>query len=216
MKQYLSESDRSYLEQRIRDTENRTNLQIVLATTGRSDSYPEIPWKAFAAGVSIGSLLVFAGQVTLPAWFTATTLLVSIVAILATGSLSAILTVFWPVFARVFLSGIRSELEIRQYAISLYLEHELFMTEKRTGILILISKLERKIYILPDKGLEARLSKGATEIIIARMSDYLRNRKFREAFEAGLDELANIMPGNAGIISAKNELPDEIIERNDI
>ena len=216
MKHFLSESDRSYLEQKIKETEERTDLQIVLATTGRSDSYPEIPWKAFAAGVSTASLLVFAGHVINPVWFTVTSLLVSIVAILAIGSLSAILPIFWPAFARVFLSGIRCELEIRQYASSLFLERELFGTEKRSGILILISQFEKKIMILPDKGLETRLSKEATKNIIARMSDHMHKMKVREAFEAGLDELVNIISENAEITSSKNELPDEIIERDDV
>lgn len=216
MKHFLSEDDRNYLEQKIKDAEKGTNLQIVLATTGRSDSYAEIPWKAFATGVSAASLLVFAGHMASPVWFTVTTLLLSVVAILIAGSLSAILAIFWPRFARIFLSGMRSQTETLRYAASLFLERELFATENRTGILLLISKFERKIVILPDKGLDTRLSKEATENIISRMSGYMHQRKVRQAFEAGLDELCSIISGNTEMHSAKNELSDEIIERDEL
>lgn len=216
MKHFLSDSDRNYLEQRIKETEERTNLQIVLATTGRSDSYTEIPWKAFAAGVSAASLLVFAGQIINPVWFTVTTLLLSIVAILSIGTLSSIMSIFWPAFARIFLSGVRCESEIRQYAASLFLERELFVTDNRTGILLLISKFERKIIILPDKGIENMLSKEATDKIISRMSDHMRKREVRQAFEAGLNELINIASAPSDRVFTKNELSDEIIERDEI
>lgn len=216
MKHFLSDSDRSYLEQRIKETEQSTNLQIVLATTGRSDNYTEIPWKAFAAGVSAAGLLVFAGHLINPVWFTVTTLLVSIVAILAIGSLSAIMTIFLPAYAGVFLTGVRSEKETWQYAASLFLERELYETGNRTGILILISKFERKIVILPDKGLDSRLHKESTENIISRMSEHMRQRKVRQAFEAGLDELTALLSGTGGGASVKNELSDEIIERDQL
>ena len=48
MKPVLSESDRIQLDKRIAEAEKVTKTQIVLATVKRSDSYVEIPWKAFA------------------------------------------------------------------------------------------------------------------------------------------------------------------------
>ena len=48
MKQILNNQERSQLDRRIAEVEKRTGAQIVLAVIERSDSYAEIPWKAFA------------------------------------------------------------------------------------------------------------------------------------------------------------------------
>lgn len=52
MKKNLSDTDRTLLDKRIAETEKQTRTQIVLASVLRSDSYAEIPWKAFASGAS--------------------------------------------------------------------------------------------------------------------------------------------------------------------
>ena len=55
MKQILSDSDRTLLDKHIAETEKQTGAQIVLASIMRSDSYAEIPWKAFAFGAPSGN-----------------------------------------------------------------------------------------------------------------------------------------------------------------
>ena len=59
MKRKLTDDDRNRLDTLVIETEKRTNTQIVLAVIQRSDSYAELPWKAFALGASISSLLIF-------------------------------------------------------------------------------------------------------------------------------------------------------------
>ena len=59
MKQILSDTDRILLDKRIAEAEIKTKAQFVLATVKRSDSYAEIPWKAFAFGSSIAGFMVF-------------------------------------------------------------------------------------------------------------------------------------------------------------
>ena len=56
MKHVLNNEERSRLNKDIADAEKRTGAQIVLAVIERSDSYAELPWKAFALGASIAGL----------------------------------------------------------------------------------------------------------------------------------------------------------------
>ena len=115
MKPVLSDDDKSQLEKRIAEAEKLTKIQIVLATVKRSDSYPEIPWKAFALGVSI-RLLVFSLDMILFSWIQDIAVLVSVVAILAVAAFVVQMTILFPRFARLFLSGSRAKWETRQYA----------------------------------------------------------------------------------------------------
>src|SRR6266852_5151260 len=96
--------------------------------------------------------------------------LVHVVMILGVAAASALLAVFVPGFARLFLRPVRRHLEVRHYARSLFLTRELFKTRERNGVLLLISRFERQVEILPDTGLHDRVSEGDWRTVIARMT----------------------------------------------
>jgi putative membrane protein len=212
----LSENDRTQLDQQIAEAEKRTKVQIILAAVKRSDSYAELPWKAFALGASIAGLLVFVLDLLLPGWISNAMLLVSVAATLAAGAVLALLTVLLPGLARLFLSAHRAEAEVRQYAESFFLSREMFATSRRSGILLLVSLFERQIIILPDKGLGNRLSADALQNIIMQMSQPLAKKEVKRAMEAGLKELIKVLEPSASAGPAKNELSDEIIEEKGV
>jgi putative membrane protein len=215
MKQILSETDRVHLDKLIAEAELQTNAQIVLATVKRSDNYAEIPWKAFAFGSSIAGLVVFLLDLV-KVWEMGTLILFPVAIILATGTLFVFLTILFQGFARLFLSESRKETETMQYAESLFLSRELFATEDRRGILLLVSQFERKVVILPDKGVRDRLSIGVMKNIILNMTHYLRKDDARNAMETGLDELVTELCPNPSSGPDKNELPNEIIEEEGV
>lgn len=216
MKQILTDKERSHLDRRIADAEKRTGAQIVLAVIARSDSFAELPWKAFALGVSIAGLFVFLLEMLWPVWTSDTTVLLAVTMTLAAGAVCALTAVYLPGFARLFLSSHRAEAEVRQYAESLFLSRELFATRERTGILVLISLFERQVIVLPDTGVSRRLIRDAMEEIISLMLPSLHSGRIARALEDGLERLAEILAVTATGESAENELPDDIIEEKGI
>jgi len=142
MNQILSDQERRHFDQRIAVAEKRTGAQIVLAVIERSDSYAELPWKAFALGVSMTGLMVSILNLARPEWSSGTAALLAVVTTLAAGAACALLTVYLKGFARWFLSDHRADVEVRQYAESLFLSRELFGTRPRTGILLLVRLFE--------------------------------------------------------------------------
>jgi putative membrane protein len=212
MKQILSDTDRNLLDKRIAEAEKLTKAQFVLATVNRSDNYAEIPWKAFALGTSITALTVFLLDLLLMRWITDTIILFSVVAILATGVIFFFLTLTFPRFSRFFLSESRRETETLQYAESLFLSRELFTTEGRRGILLLVSQFELQVVILPDKGVRDRLSKEVMKNIISEMAQYLRQNEAGKALETGLEKIVSELCATASSRPDKNELSNEIIE----
>jgi len=212
MKQILNDQERSHLDRRIAEVEKRTGAQIVLAVIERSDSYAELPWKAFALAVSVTSLFVFFLQVLWSEWPSSTTVLVALVTTLAAGSVCALMTVYLQWFARLFLNVHRREVEVRQYADSLFLSHQLFATRKRSGILLLVSLFERQVIVLPDKGISTRLRREAMQEIISLMTPSLSSGLVARALEEGLEKLEHILAETATGEAFENELPEEIIE----
>ncbi|HPQ43935.1 MAG TPA: TPM domain-containing protein [Syntrophales bacterium] len=215
MKLTLSDDDRSSLDTRIAETEKRTRTQIVLTVIQRSDTYAELPWKAFALGASVAGLVLLLLDWWLYDWYPHVTALITVVGMLACGALFALLTVLIPRFAKCFLSDHRAELEVEQYAKSLFLDRELFATQKRTGILFLVSVFERRVVILPDRGLDERLKEEDVRNMIAAMMPSLRRSQIRQAFDAGLDHLSHIL-ATSEPDAGDDELPNEIIEEEGI
>jgi len=212
METVLSENDRRHLENRIAEAERLTKTQIVLATVKRSDIYAEIPWKAFALGASITGLLVFAIDLILFRWSNSATVLISIAVTLAVAASLVVMTILFPKVARLFLSDHRAEMETRQYAESLFLSKELFSTTGRKGILLLISQFEKKVVLLPDRGLDGHVSKDDLDGIIELMKSPLAKHQLRQAMEIALDEFIRIIKSLPEEIPVRDELPNTIIE----
>ncbi|HOW54587.1 MAG TPA: TPM domain-containing protein [Syntrophorhabdaceae bacterium] len=217
MRQILSEQDRTGLDERVAEAEKCTGTQVVLAVIERSDSYAEVPWKAFAMGASIAGLLVFVFGLAPGSSSSNMTALVAVVATLAAGCALALLTIFVPALAGLFLSAHRVETEVRQYAQSVFLTREIFATRARTGVLLLVSLFERRVVLLPDSGLQDRLTGDAIRDIIARMTPSLAQGEIARALEEGLEKLSEILsavvPAGQG---GGNELPDGIIEEEGV
>lgn len=212
MKRILTDQERIELDQRVGDVEKRTGAQIVLAVVKRSDTYAELPWKAFALGVAVAGLGTVLLDLLRPGWHTGTAVLLAVVTTLATGAACALLCVIAPKFARPFLNAHRAEVEVRQYAQSLFLSREVFATRGRTGLLLLVSMFERQVVLLPDTGLDKRLGPEAMHDIVARMTAVLTAGQVGSALENGLQGLEEHLAATATGASRENELPNVIIE----
>jgi putative membrane protein len=215
MKKILNEQERQKLDRRIAETEKRTGAQVVLAVIERSDSYAELPWKAFALGASLSGLVIVIVDLLRPGWTSNSTVLLAVLLTLAIGAAAALLCVTIPVFARIFLDAHRAEVEVRQHAQSLFLSRELFGTCERTGILLLVSLFERQVMVLPDTKIGKRLGPEAIQKIIECMGKSLASGRIVAALVNGLSCLEENLSSSAPAQSGKNELSDEIIEEKE-
>jgi putative membrane protein len=193
--------------------EARTGVQVVTAVIGRADDYTELPWKAFALGVSLAGLLLVMADALRPQWVTSYTALVHTTTMLGVGATAALLAIFVPPFARLFLRAARRDVEVRQYAQALFLTRDLFATPDRTAVLILVSRFERRIEIVHDRGLAGRVAEAEWQTVIARMTPHLRDGRPFRALEESLAAVAELLAskGFRGT-GAANVLSDRPIE----
>lgn len=212
MKKILTHQERIQLDRRIAEVEKRTGAQIVLSIIHRSDTYAELPWKAFALGAAVAGLAAVVFDLLLTGWNSGLAVLFAVVSVLATGAACALLCIAFPKFAWFFLDAHRAEVETRQYADSLFLSREVFATRGRTGLLLLVSMFERQVVLLPDIGLSKRLSKESMHHIVSRMTAVLAGGQVGLALEKGLKGLEEHLAATAAGTSRENELPNAIIE----
>src|SRR5438046_10450677 len=100
---YLSRAETETIDAAIARVEGRTGVQVVTAIVSKADAYAELPWMAFALGVSVAALVSVLVDRVRPDWITAHVALLTTVAILAVGGASAMQGVFVPAEARRFM-----------------------------------------------------------------------------------------------------------------
>ena len=212
----LSVAEASAIEARSREVEARVGLQVIAAIIGKADAHVELPWKAFALGAVLSALALVVADAVRPQWITANAALVDTVTILSVGGASALLAIFVPAYARIFLRSTRRDFEVRRHAESLFLRHEMFRTGERNAVLILVSCFERRVEILTDVGLQRSVSEPEWRPGIARMTPLLRERRFADALQAGLAGAEELLAakGLRAAPGADNELPDRPIDES--
>ena len=212
---YFNEEQTTRLEEMTRQIEEKTGTEIVVTVIDKSDLYPEIPWKAFAMGTAMAALalLVYAlvpvGAPHFPSIWAA--MLIP----MFTGAACACLTIFSPKAARLFLDATRAEGETAQYAKSVFLDHELFNTPDRCGLLVLISLFERRVTVLPDTGLSTKIADHALEPAVALITRYMLQGNAFKAIQEGLAALERILSqaGFSGEPGTPDRIASELIQQ---
>jgi len=117
-------------------------------------------------------------------------------------------------FPRLKLSfaGTRRQAEaVSERALVAFYQQGLYRTEHGTGILIFISLLERKVWILGDRGINEKIPPGYWQALADELAQGIRSGRAAETLchviaECG-SELARHFPRR---LDDRNELPDDI------
>ncbi len=209
----LSTEEKSHIVGEAERVEGRTGVQILAVLAGKSDAYPEIPWKAFSLGSGLAALALAAAAVTMSGWAPATPLL-WVVAMLGTGMVLAVVSIFFPPVARLFLGKERAEGEVKQFAQSLFLERGLSRTRSRNAILVLVSRFERRSAVVSDTGITDRISQTDLDKICANLDVTLARGRASAALAKALPALEDLLVQRGFIPAAgtSDEVPGEFLE----
>ncbi len=188
--------------------EQATGAQAVVSVVDRCDSYPEIPWRAFALGAAFAALFVWAVPVSGAVLYHST--LMALAVVLGIGVAGALLTVFLPVTGRWLLPTQRRETEVRQYAQAMFLTREMFATRERSAILILVGLYERCGVIVADHGQIEHLSAGQLEVAEGQLNAALTAGELATAVQDALAAL-QAATHRTGTVLRANEIADNVI-----
>jgi len=209
--QFFTTAEQQQITQTVRQVEQRTAGEIVPMVVSRSHSYPE---------AELTGALALAGPMALAAahglaalfWWPGETLWLFLAGLAVFVPLARLLLRRMPSLLRLFLWPERVEEEVARAALSHFYSQGIQATRDSTGVLIYISVLERRVCILGDRGINARLGAQVWQDGVDRLVAGIRAQTSCATLCALIEEigalLATHFPARA---DDRNELDDLMI-----
>ncbi len=106
----------------------------------------------------------------------------------------------------------RKERAVKERALKAFYEKGLYKTKHNTGVLFFISLLERKVWVLADKGIHEKIKQPTLNKLARHVAQGIQEKRSADALIEAIKEagalLAQHYPREAGCI---DELPDTIM-----
>lgn len=202
---FFTQQEKEEISRAIKSIETRTNGEVAVILVDQSDPYPE---GEFLGGILIGGLLAFVvalwffhGQI----WFLIPLHFLFFLPLY-------LLFQKIPVLKTPFLGARRKEAAVRRRALQAFYEKGLYRTHLHTGVLFFLSLLERKVWVLADKGIYEKIKQQTLNQFAGQVSAGVRDRQAGQALVQAIQGAGNLLaehfPLKPGDI---DELPDEVM-----
>jgi uncharacterized membrane protein len=185
----FSNDQSAHLNNLIRQLHQSTGIALTAAVSDRCDSYPEIPWKAFATTIVLNGLVQLFQLLFPPAYLHPWSAPQMIGFIIGSSAGVALLAMLWPSFGRLFLSRHRAETQVNLYAQALFLRRELFQWPERNALLLVVCTFEAQAVFLVDRGIDRIVTKTVLQPVLDRMLPLLRRQDCFQALFQGVTAL---------------------------
>ncbi|MDX9787262.1 MAG: TPM domain-containing protein [Desulfobacterales bacterium] len=184
---FLSESDKRIIIEAVKTAEQKTSGEIVPLVVSASGSYP-------LANVTGGAALAFLPAVSLTPWIGGffwiggQNMWMFLILFIAFFLLfrETVKRLAW--LKRLFISKKEIEEEVHEAAVTSFFKEGLYRTRDANGILIFISVLEHKVWVLADKGINTRVPQSRwTGIVDGIIEGIKENRQGAAICEAVME-----------------------------
>ncbi|HED65549.1 MAG TPA: hypothetical protein ENJ09_08335 [Planctomycetes bacterium] len=203
----LDSGDRERVRAAIAEAEGNTVGEILPVVLERSDRHPAASWISAVLFVLLGSAL-------LGAWlpFHRPYLLLPIQFLM--GAIGYGIAELLPDFKRLFVRESRATEMAQEQAFQEFYSNGLHRTEEATGVLLFVSLFERRVIVLGDEGINAKVEpelwEKSTEIVLERIAA----GNLADGLVAGIGEIGGVLaehfPWREG---DRNELSDRLVVR---
>jgi len=115
---------------------------------------------------------------------------------------------------RRFISEREFKEEVEEAAITHFFNQGLYRTRDESGVLVLISVFEHKVWVLADKGINAKVHEGQWDDIVKMIVDGIKQKRQTEAICKAVEKIGHLLKEHFPIKpDDTDELENVIIER---
>jgi putative membrane protein len=205
----FSEADLTRVKQAVEEAEGRTSGEIVPYVVEMSDTYEIAEWRAgVMCGVAALGVFVAVRQFT-AAWLPFDFVQMAFLVMLATAA-GALLTHFIPALQRLFTGRHLMDLRVHQRAAQAFVTEEVFATKDRTGILIFLSLLERKVVVLGDSGINSKVKQSDWDGVVALITSGIAQGKSTDGLVDAISECGRLLEQHG--VQRRRDDKDELLD----
>jgi putative membrane protein len=113
---------------------------------------------------------------------------------------------------RLFIGNRRKEEAVRLRAERAFFERGLYRTKKNTGVLFFLSLLEKKVWVLADKGIYEKMDQETLNRFANEVSRGIKEGRACDALSQAIQEVGGVLSKHFPITpDDTNELPDDVM-----
>ena len=207
----LTNEDREKVRAAVARAESGLTAEIVPCVFEQSSPYPESIWAGAGAGMSLAVAALLLLDLFHPLWLPVSRLILWVP---VAGFLGAALGRWCGPAKRRLIGAERMETAVARRAKEIFFDRGIARTAGRDGVLIYASLLERRVVVLADETVRAKIAPAAWDAAVAAMTAHAGDGRVADGLCAAVEKTAKALAsaGFAGKPASGNELGDEPLE----
>jgi putative membrane protein len=207
----FSPSDLERISQAVKVAERKTSGEIVPYVVDQSDLYEEAEWRGGALLGAVALVCIAVLHLTSETWHGLGPAEIGIITIGAMG-LGVMLTHRFSTVRRFLTGNDAIEHRVAQRAAQAFISEEVFQTKDRTGILLFLSLLERKVLVVGDSGINQKVDQSEWEDVVVSITRGIAEGKAADGFIEAIGKCGQLLQkrGVARRRSDRNELSNKL------
>jgi len=208
---FFTEADRAEIQAAVAEAEGRSAGEIVPYAVSACDDYQEARWRGTTLAALLGSLAAALVHALGGYWGELLDLWIAVPPV-AGAAFGYLAVQACPWLRRTLAGPELLERRVAQRAAAAFLEAEVFATRDRTGILILVALFERRVVVLGDAGINARVQQHEWDHIVAGIVAGIRAGTPGKALADGIRACGALLerPGMERRADDTDELPNQL------
>jgi putative membrane protein len=212
-KTFLSDDERARVDTAVKEAEKLTAGEIVVMIISASYDYPMANVIA-AAAFALPLALIFTSLVGTWLWIGGQNMWLFL------GFLTVFFIFFHEIIKRIpwlkrfFISRKEIDDEVKEAATTNFFDQGLYRTRDETGVLVLISVFERRVWVLADRGINARVPEGQWDDIVKMITDGIKQKRAADVICAAVEKIGALLAAHFPIKpDDTDELKNLIVEK---
>jgi putative membrane protein len=207
----FTDDDRARLARAVADAERGTAGEIVPYIVGHSDHYPEAPWRAGALLAALVMVALASIHLISTAWlpYGVVETVVATACAFVIGALAVLLV---PRLRLLFVPGATVTQRVEERAAMAFLSEQVFATRDRSGILLFLSLLERRVRVMGDAGISAAVKQEEWDGLVSGIVQGMKSGRPAQALEVAIGQCGALLAAHGVAVKPDdtNELDNTV------